>query len=82
MVVVADFDVLVVPDQFRLVVVHALGAAVLHMDSLVTLGVHVDFLAALLVLEAQLVEALALVRVGAEDGFGLVGGKAVRDFLP
>ena len=73
--VVADFDIFVVADALRLVVVDALGTAVFHMDAVVALGVLVDFLPPVVILEGQLVETLALVRVGAEDALSLVGGK-------
>jgi hypothetical protein len=59
-VVVADLDGFVVPDALGLVDVDPLGAVVLDVDVLVLLGVDVDLFLPGLVLEADLVEALAL----------------------
>ncbi len=68
--VIADGPVAVVPDH--------LGAVVLGQQIQVSLGVDVDLFLRGLVLEAQLVAALALVGLGFQGGAGLVFGQGVR----
>src|SRR5262249_29962295 len=80
----------VLPDLDGLAAVLGLGAAhlegvvVLHDPVKVLLGVEVDFLGVLLVLEAQLVEVIGAAALGAarfEDALGLVGRQAVGRHL-
>ncbi|HRM73482.1 MAG TPA: hypothetical protein PLI13_02055, partial [Paracoccus sp. (in: a-proteobacteria)] len=63
--VIADFDGFVEADAFGLVPVDTLGAIILDMDFVIALGMHIDLFLSFLILEADLVEALALMGLGA-----------------